>query len=33
VLNIPAGLIMDFYDKLNDVTHGSALSEEITTGK
>jgi len=29
VLNIPAGLVMDFYDKLNSVTHGSALSEEI----
>jgi len=29
VLNLPAGLIMDFYDKLNNVTHGSALSEEI----
>lgn len=26
---IPAGLIMDFYDKLNGVTHGSALTEEI----
>ena len=29
VLNIPAGLVMDFYDKLNGVTHGAALSEEI----
>ncbi len=29
VLKIPAGLVMDFYDKLNGVTHGSALSEEI----
>jgi len=29
VLNVPAGLIMDFYDKLNGVTHGSAVSEEI----
>jgi len=29
VINIPAGLIMDFYDKLNSVTHGSALTEEI----
>jgi ribosome maturation protein SDO1 len=26
---IPAGLVMDFYDKLNGVTHGSALTEEI----
>lgn len=29
VLSIPSGLIMDFYDKLNGVTHGAALSEEI----
>ena len=29
VLNIPVGIIMDFYDKLNAVTHGSALTEEI----
>lgn len=26
---IPAGLVMDFYDKLNGVTHGSALAEEL----
>ena len=29
ILNIPAGLLMDFYDKLNGITHGSALSEEL----
>lgn len=29
VVNVPAGLEMDFYDKLNGVTHGSALSEEV----
>ena len=29
VINIPSGIIMDFYDKLNSVTHGSALTEEI----
>lgn len=29
LLNIPAGLIMDFYDKLNSATSGSALTEEI----
>ncbi len=29
VLAIPAGMIMDFYDKLNAMTHGSVLSEEI----
>lgn len=29
VLNIPAGLLMDFYDKLNSLTHGAVQSEEI----
>ncbi len=29
VISIPAGMIMDFYDKLNSATHGSALTEEI----
>jgi len=29
IINIPAGLQMDFYDKLNSVTHGSAIVEEI----
>jgi len=29
IVNVPAGLIIDFYDKLNGVTHGSALTEEI----
>ncbi|MDO8623598.1 MAG: ribosome assembly factor SBDS [archaeon] len=29
VVSVPAGMIMDFYDKLNGVTHGSALTEEI----
>lgn len=33
VVNIPAGMIMDFYDKLNSVTHGSALTEEISEEK
>lgn len=28
-LNIPSGLIMEFYDKLNSATHGSAITEEI----
>ncbi len=28
-INIPAGLVMDFYDKLNSITHGSAITEEI----
>ena len=29
VMNIPAGLLMDFYDKLNSITHGAVQSEEI----
>tara|TARA_Y100000310_G_C20684279_1_gene817993 strand:+ start:1234 stop:1911 length:678 start_codon:yes stop_codon:yes gene_type:complete len=29
VLSIPSGMIMNFYDKLNSITHGSVLSEEI----
>ncbi len=29
VLNIPVGIQMEFYDKLNSTTHGSAITEEI----
>lgn len=29
IVSVPAGMIMDFYDKLNSVTHGSALTQEI----
>jgi len=29
VVNVPVGMQMEFYDKLNGVTHGAALSEEI----
>ena len=29
IINLPVGLQDDFYDKLNDVTHGSVMSEEI----
>ena len=29
IVNIPAGLQMEFYDKLNAITHGSSLVEEI----
>lgn len=29
VVSVPSGIIIDFYDKLNSVTHGSALTEEI----
>ncbi|MCL5730101.1 MAG: ribosome assembly factor SBDS [Candidatus Pacearchaeota archaeon] len=28
-LNIPSGMLMNFYEKLNSVTHGSALTEEV----
>jgi ribosome maturation protein SDO1 len=28
-VDVPSGMILDFYDKLNSVTHGSALTEEI----
>lgn len=29
IVNVPSGRIMEFYDKLNGVTQGSALTEEI----
>ena len=29
ITKVPAGMIMDFYDKLNGITHGSAVTEEI----
>ncbi|MFH1801233.1 MAG: ribosome assembly factor SBDS [archaeon] len=29
IVKIPAGMVIDFYDKLNSVTHGAALTEEI----
>lgn len=29
VVNVPAGMVMDFYDKLNSITHGSALTQEV----
>lgn len=29
IINIPAGMQIDFYDKLNNVTHGSVQSEEL----
>ncbi|PIN77913.1 ribosome assembly factor SBDS [Candidatus Woesearchaeota archaeon CG10_big_fil_rev_8_21_14_0_10_34_12] len=29
VINVPVGLEMDFYDKLNSVTHGQSIVEEI----
>jgi len=29
IVNVPSGLIMDFYDRLNSVTHGSAITEDV----
>ena len=29
IVSVPAGMIMDFYDKLNSATHGSAITQEI----
>ena len=29
VVVVPSGIVIDFYDKLNDTTHGSAMTEEI----
>ncbi len=29
IVEVPSGIIIDFYDKLNSVTHGSATTEEI----
>ncbi len=33
VINIPAGMQLDFYDKLNSITHGAVRSEEIVEKK
>ena len=29
IVSVPSGIVIDFYDKLNAVTHGAALTEEI----
>jgi ribosome maturation protein SDO1 len=29
IMNIPSGIQIDFYDKLNSVTHGAVVSEEM----
>ena len=29
IVNIPSGILIDFYDKLNSATHGSVLTEDI----
>ncbi|MBS3065809.1 ribosome assembly factor SBDS [Candidatus Pacearchaeota archaeon] len=33
VLNIPAGMQLDFYDKLNSITHGAVQSEDLPEKK
>jgi len=33
IVNIPAGLQLDFYDKLNNVTHGAIQSQDLTAEK
>src|SRR3972149_3037969 len=33
IVSVPSGLLMDFYDKLNSITHGSAITEEVKDGK
>jgi len=33
ILNIPAGMQMDFYEKLNSITHGAVQSEELKEKK
>jgi len=29
VVEVPSGIIIDFYEKLNNITHGSCITEEI----
>ncbi len=29
ILNIPSGMIIDFYDKLNSITHGAVQSQDL----
>ncbi len=29
IVNVPSGIVIDFYDKLNSATHGSVLTEDI----
>lgn len=33
VINIPAGMQIDFYDKLNHITHGAVQSEDLSEEK
>ena len=30
IVNVPSGMQIDFYEKLNGVTHGAVVSEEIS---
>ena len=32
IVNVPSGIVIDFYDKLNSVTHGSVITEDIREG-
>ncbi len=29
ILNVPSGMLIDFYDKLNSITHGASQAEEL----
>ena len=29
IVNVPSGLLMEFYEKLNAITHGAAVTEEL----
>lgn len=29
IMNIPVGVVMDFYDRLNKITHGATITQEI----
>jgi ribosome maturation protein Sdo1 len=29
IINLPSGMQLDFYDKLNHITHGAVQSEEM----
>lgn len=33
IINIPAGMQLDFYEKLNGITHGAVVSEELKDQK
>ncbi len=33
VINLPAGMQLEFYDKLNNMTHGAAITEELRESK